>query len=108
MKRETHKFLCLGNLICKHRHRSLELVELITRLRKINIFPNSLPKKEKGNSELLAGEKAHLIYLMPEVVECMTTKEASLREVIKDLIKDVNKMMLGELVELTELPEEDE
>eukprot|EP00826_Nyctotherus_ovalis_P005930 TRINITY_DN11355_c0_g1_i3.p3 TRINITY_DN11355_c0_g1~~TRINITY_DN11355_c0_g1_i3.p3 ORF type:complete len:109 (+),score=17.29 TRINITY_DN11355_c0_g1_i3:452-778(+) len=108
MRRGMREYLYHGIVICNPRYRSFELTELITKLRAISIFPNTLPKREKDDNELLKGEKAHLIYLMPELVECMVTKEENLREAVRDIIKDVNKMMLGELVELTVLPEDDE
>ena len=73
---------------------------MIERLRRISIFPNSMGECKSEVAELLAKEKAHLVYLMPEVVECLSTKEPDLRNSLKEFLKDVNRMTMSKLTKL--------
>jgi len=77
----------------------------LSKLRKIVIFPHALPEHSGKRSELLIGEKAHLIYLMPAILECISTKEEDLRDAIRQTLCDINKMVLGEFAEVKKLPE---
>jgi len=86
------------------RNRKQDLIELLSKLRTTTIFTNALPKKEGcGIVDLLSGGKAHLIYLMPEIVECISSKETDLRDAIKEALQEINKMLLGELAELKKI-----
>jgi len=85
-------------------YRRQTLIDLISKLRQISIFPNSLPAKEGGIIDTLKGGKAHLIYLMPEIVDGITTKEPELRAILKGAMIDINRMLLGDIAELKELP----
>ncbi len=87
------------------RNRKTDLIELLAKLRATTIFPNALPKREGGIADLLAGGKAHLIYLMPEVVECISSKENDVRDAIKEALQEINRMLLGELADLKKLPD---
>ncbi len=82
------------------------MIDLLEKLKQTTIFTNALPKREGGIADLLAGSRAHLIYLMPEIVECISSREADLRDAIKDVLQQINKMLLGELAELKKLPGE--
>eukprot|EP00826_Nyctotherus_ovalis_P047211 TRINITY_DN5401_c0_g1_i2.p1 TRINITY_DN5401_c0_g1~~TRINITY_DN5401_c0_g1_i2.p1 ORF type:complete len:166 (+),score=16.68 TRINITY_DN5401_c0_g1_i2:65-499(+) len=86
-------------------NRKTDLVELLCKLREIVIFPHALPKHGGTRSELLLGEKAHLVYLMPAILECITTKEEDLREAIRHTLCDINRMVLGEYSEAKKLPD---
>ena len=74
------------------------LIDLLRNLRKISIFPNSLPK-QGGMEDILGGEKGHLIYLMPEIVDCTSTKETDLRDELKTTLLEYNKILLGQPLE---------
>ena len=91
--------------VSKIRNRKTDLIELLSKLRSISVFSNALPKKEGGIADLLGGGKAHLVYLMPEIVECISSKEGDLREAIKEVLQEVNRMLLGELADLKKLPD---
>ncbi len=80
-------------------------MELLAKLKDTAIFPDALPRQEGGIADLLAGKRAHLMYLMPEIVECISSREADLREAIKDMLQEINRMLLGELAEMKKLPE---
>jgi len=71
------------------------LIELLKKLREVSIFPDALPK-EGGMTDILRGTKAHLIYLMPEIVDCTKTKEPDLIEACKEMLMEYAKIVLGE------------
>lgn len=67
------------------------------------IFPNSLPVKEGLANKLLENERSHLIYLMPEFVECISTRENDLKEALQDVLNDIARMLVGDFSELKKL-----
>eukprot|EP00826_Nyctotherus_ovalis_P045434 TRINITY_DN5032_c1_g1_i1.p1 TRINITY_DN5032_c1_g1~~TRINITY_DN5032_c1_g1_i1.p1 ORF type:complete len:217 (+),score=76.64 TRINITY_DN5032_c1_g1_i1:81-731(+) len=102
-----HKYLAdekLSGTVPLPSYRRHTLLNIMAKLRRISIFPNSLPAKEGAIIAFLKGGKAHLIYLMPEIVECITTKEPELRSVLKEVMVDINMMLLGDIAKLKELP----
>ena len=44
---------------------------------------NSLPMKETSIGNILVGDQGHLIYLIPELINCLSTKEPDLRKLCR-------------------------
>jgi len=72
----------------------------------MRVFPGSLPKKENGVAEVVNGEKAHLIYLIPDITDCISTKEAGISNAIKEILLEIGQVMMGESVNTSLLPDE--
>jgi len=73
------------------------------KLKDTEMIPNILPVEEERIEELLNKEKAHLIYLMPELINCISTKEHDLREALKATLQEVNEMILGKASKISKL-----
>ena len=82
------------------RQRVTDVVELLAKLKELRIFPNAVPRGTGGMGELLANDRAHLVYIMPAIVDCISTKEGELRDAIKDILQEIGRMLIGELPEL--------
>lgn len=54
-------------------------------------------------TEILTSDKAHLIYLMPEIIECVTSKEEELKTIVRDLLKELGQMVQIKLPNLKKL-----
>ena len=76
---------------------------MLEKLKETSIFPDALPKREGGIADLLAGRRAHLVYLLPEIVECISSREADLREAIKEILQEINRMLLGDIADMRKL-----
>ena len=70
------------------------------KLKELSIFPNSLPKQKSNIPELVAKEKVHLIYIMPSIIECLSTKEGDLRKALMEILNDINKLTMSQLKKL--------
>lgn len=57
---------------------------------------------------MVTGEKAHLIYLMPNIINCIATKESDLRNAVRKALLDVNETILGGPAVFSMLPDDDE
>lgn len=68
---------------------------MLQRLKEVSVFPGALPKKG-GMEDLLGGGKAHLVFLMPEIVDCTATKETDLIDAFKDILFEYSRILLGE------------
>jgi hypothetical protein len=78
------------------RARLAELSFILHELRVLEIHPDvdvdvSTPKALP--STIVAGNKRHLLKLFPLLCDCITTKEASLKDLLKDLLHETAKQI---------------
>ncbi len=72
------------------------MISLLEKLTETTITANSLPQKKEVTRRIFATGKGHLVYLMPEMVECINSKEVELRLAVKDVLMKLSELLIGD------------
>ena len=54
----------------------------------------STTQKEELSNTTLNSKKGHLISIMPELVECIESKDIEVRDMTKEILSQISKMLL--------------
>lgn len=74
-----------------YRSRLTEVAFILERLKSLEIYPNLLVDENEQIPQHLRGKKSHLIQLLPLLADCVTSKEAELKEYLKDIFFEISK-----------------
>jgi len=74
-----------------NRNKAQDLIYLLDKLMKVKIDRT----KQEEYDEIYETGKGHLILIMPELVECIGTKEIELRNKVKEILLEISDILIG-------------